>query len=159
MGLHYLTFMGRNWCLYKFLVWVMKIVWMMSVFSMIMMFWIVFKWIIWGWVMFFVISVSIILCESPNKVVISVYYSYIQVDTWRCKWSYIPGTIHMKHCSPRRHSQKSLFILLLFTKTTIHSNAMSEHIDTIHKIHTLHTNIIHDSHHCKHWIIPYSEWY
>ena len=36
--------------------------------------------------MFFVISVSIILCESPNKVVISVYYSYIQVDTWKLGW-------------------------------------------------------------------------
>ena len=44
-----------------------------------------------------------------NRVRIFVYYSYIQVDTWKFGGSYIPDTIHMIHCSSQHYSHETLF--------------------------------------------------
>ena len=48
-----------------------------------------------------------------NEVRIFVNHSYIQVDTWKCGWSYTPNTIHKMHCSTWYNSLKILFIATL----------------------------------------------
>ena len=69
-----------------------------------------------------------------NTIRIFIYYSYIQANTWRFGWSYIPGnysqeslfiptlctwnvvhlnTFHMKHCSSQYYALKILLIATL----------------------------------------------
>jgi hypothetical protein len=45
-----------------------------------------------------------------------VYYSYIEVDTWKVWWSYTRGIIHINHCSSQYISHETLLIPVLFIR-------------------------------------------
>ena len=53
-----------------------------------------------------------------EQVRIFVYYSYIQVNTWKYGWSYSPGIIQSNQCSSHGYSQETLFIPVLFIEDT-----------------------------------------
>ena len=61
-------------------------------------------------------NMSIIFYVPLNKLRISIYYLYIQADTWKFGWSYTPDTIHMKHCSSLYYILEIQFKASLFLK-------------------------------------------
>ena len=71
--------------------------------------------------------------RAPNKVRVSIYYSYIQADTWKFGWSNTPNAFHMTHYSSRYYSLGVPFITTLITENTnIVHNILTIHVDTIH---------------------------
>jgi hypothetical protein len=82
--------------------------------------------------------VSYIYIGATNQVRIRIYYSYIQANTWKFRWSY----------TPQQYSHISLFILTLFTKYSsryyslkillMNNNTITENTSTIHYSYQCH---------------------
>ena len=80
-------------------------------------------WVSWPW------NMSIISCGPPNKVVISICYSHIQVRTWKFGWSYTHGlltkiivylnTIHKEYYCLSGHYSWHHYYLTIPTHFTI----------------------------------------
>ena len=68
--------------------------------------------------------------ETLNNVGIFNYYSYIHANIGSLSVVTLHNTIRNKHCSSRYYSLKLIFIAMLSLEKT----------NTIHKIHTIHTN-------------------
>ena len=83
------------------------------------------------WVSSMTLEYANYILWAPKEVRIFVDHLYTQADTWIFWWSYTPGTIHGHHCSSQYHSLETLFIPILFTKITIHSNTINVNTDTI----------------------------
>jgi hypothetical protein len=67
------------------------------------------------WICFMTLGVCQLYYVGPlNKVRIFIYYSYIQVDTWKYGWSYTLGIIHKIHCFIPTLFIPVVFIEILF---------------------------------------------
>ena len=75
----------------------------------------------WPW------NMSLKFGGSPNKIILFIYYSHIQVDTWKFGWSCIHGTIHMNHYSSWYYSLQTLFIGVLSLKKHRHYSQYSHY--------------------------------